>query len=373
VFDPTVTDKLLHTRVGNRDIVWVNQSRLMALPHVDEQTLNSSVSSGRYLGFMAPMWKKLSGALKPAWEYDCKGSLAVAVGSNAVAVADAAELVVLSVQNGQVLWRQPLDYAPVPWGIATSRAGRVLLTLEDGSVRCFGGESTAPTPFISSNNSYFVDSTRLVLSCNVKDAEIRYTLDGSEPTQHSSLYSRPIPVKEPGVLHMRAYGKNGIAGYVVSEPLIKVAFEKAGLSLPLAPGIQFKYYEGSFSQVADIDRGKLAGSGILMQFVFKPRGAVEEFGYAYDGYLVVPRDGVYTFYLESNDGSRLYLNDKELINNDGPHGAIEKSAKMALKKGAYPLLVKYFQMGGAKALRVSWDGPGIEKQELTAQALFHKP
>ena len=373
VYDPTVTDKLLHSRVGNRDIVWVNQSRLMALPNIDEATLQSSVMSGRYLGFMAPMWKKLAGALKPIWEYDCKGSQAVAVGANAIAVADAAELVVLSLQKGEVLWRQPLDYAPLPWGMAVSRAGRIILTLADGSVRCFGGESTAPTPFVSSNNTYFVDSTRLVLNCNIRNAEIRYTLDGSEPTQHSALYTKPILVNESGVLHMRSYARDGLAGYVVSEPLKKVKFEKEGVSLPLSPGIRFTYHEGSFSRVSDMDRSKPAGTGLVMTFAIKPRDGVEEYGYVYEGYVLVPQDGVYTFYLESNDGSKMYLNDQELIDNDGPHGAIEKSGKMALKKGAYPLAVKYFQMGGAKTLQVRWEGPGMAKQELTAQALFHKP
>ena len=61
-----------------------------------------------------------------------------------------------------------------------------------------------------------------------------------------------------------------------------------------------------------------------------------------------------------------------MIDNDGPHTAIEKSAKIALKGGEYPIMVKYFQMGGGKELRLSWESKKIEKQQITAEVLFHK-
>jgi|GEM_PF-889910 len=372
VFDPTVTDKLLHTQCGNHDLLWVNQNRIICLPHIDRQTLNACVAGTRYLGFLAPMWKKLAGPLKPVWEFNCPNSIALAVGKNAVAVADAAELAVLEAGSGKILWRQPLDYAPLPWGMAISRAGRVILTMKDGSVRCFGAESTAPTPYLSSSNSYFVDSTNIVLASNVRNAEIRYTLDGSEPIQQSHRYDRPFLIKESATLRMRAYSKEGIAGYVVSEKLKKVAYEQTATPIPLSPGLHYRYYEGSFSRVADIDRSAPNGEGIMMHFALKPRPGVEEFGYVYDGYILVPADGVYTFYLKSNDGSKLYINQRELIDNDGPHGAFEKSATIALKKGAYPILVRYFQAGASKTLILSWSGATMEKQELTGEVLFHK-
>jgi len=75
---------------------------------------------------------------------------------------------------------------------------------------------------------------------------------------------------------------------------------------------------------------------------------------------------------DQNDGSKLYINGKEVINNDGGHPAIEKSGTIALKTGEYPFVLKYFQMGGGKKLRVSWQGPGFEKQEIDAKVLFHK-
>jgi len=372
VFDPTVTDKLLHTHCGGRDVLWVNQSRLLCLPRIDEQTLNDCVAGTRYLGFFAPLWKKISGPLKPIWEHPCPNSVAMAVAGNAVAVANADELTVLDLRNGKTLWRQMLEYAPRPWGLAVSRAGRIILTLEDGSVRCYGGASTAATPFILSNNTYFVDSTRIVLGCHTSDAEIYYTLDGSEPTRRSARYHTPFRIKDSAILRMRAYTRTGVAGYVVSEALKKVVYEPSATTSSLAPGVRFAYYEGSFNKVADMERIQPVETGLMMACRLQPRDGVEAFGYVYDGYLLAPADGVYTFYLLSNDGSKLYLNGKELIDNDGPHGAFEKSATLALKKGEYPIQVKYFQAGAGKALRVGWSGPKWTKQELTAETLFHQ-
>jgi len=106
-------------------------------------------------------------------------------------------------------------------------------------VRCYGGASTGATPFIRSNNTYFVDSTRIVLGCNASDAEIYYTLDGSEPTRSSARYQTPIPIKESATLRMRAYSRTGGAGYVVSESLKKVTYEPSAATSSLAPGLRF--------------------------------------------------------------------------------------------------------------------------------------
>ena len=45
--------------------------------------------------------------------------------------------VAIDLQSGKPLWTQPLPAAPVPWGLAIDRAGRVLVTLVDGRILCF--------------------------------------------------------------------------------------------------------------------------------------------------------------------------------------------------------------------------------------------
>ena len=104
----------------------------------------------------------------------------------------------------------------------------------------------------------------------------------------------------------------------------------------------------------------------------QPEG-VSEYGYIFSGYLSVPKDGIYTFFTESNDGSKLYISGKEIINNDGGHGVKEESGSIALRTGYYPLIVKYFQMGGGQELKVSWESAGFRKREITSEDVFYTP
>jgi len=137
-------------------------------------------------------------------------------------------------------------------------------------------------------------------------------------------------------------------------------------------GINYEYFEGNFTSVDYLDEYEPKNSGVMPNFKLEPTDEVNEFGYIYSGYLSIPKDGIYTFYLESNDGSKFFINGKEIINNDGGHSAKEESGKIALRAGMYPFVVKYFQMGAGKMLKVCWEGPGLKKKEITANVLFHK-
>ncbi len=90
----------------------------------------------------------------------------------------------------------------------------------------------------------------------------------------------------------------------------------------------------------------------------------DNYGLQFKCALNIPADGDYTFYLASDDGSRLYLDGKELINNDGAHGMVEAAGKIALMSGKHKLEVRYFQQGGAQELNVSLEGPGMPKQPV---------
>jgi outer membrane protein assembly factor BamB len=47
-------------------------------------------------------------------------------------------VVALDLESGNVLWKHPLPSPPVPWAMAVNREGRVVVTLENGLVLCFG-------------------------------------------------------------------------------------------------------------------------------------------------------------------------------------------------------------------------------------------
>jgi hypothetical protein len=99
----------------------------------------------------------------------------------------------------------------------------------------------------------------------------------------------------------------------------------------------------------------------------------DEYALTFNGKIQIKKDGDYAFFIMSNDGSRLFIDDKLVIDHDGAHGAdMEKTGKITLKAGLHPIRLNYFQAGGGMFLRVNYSGPGIEKQEIPAMVLFQK-
>jgi hypothetical protein len=69
----------------------------------------------------------------------------------------------------------------------------------------------------------------------------------------------------------------------------------------------------------------------------------EWFGLEYKATIRANEKGRYTFKLLSDDGSRLYVDDSLLIDNDGLHGQVEKSGTIDLDKNTHQITVQYFQ------------------------------
>ncbi len=70
---------------------------------------------------------------------------------------------------------------------------------------------------------------------------------------------------------------------------------------------------------------------------------LEWFGLQYKGVLHIRSAGRYTFGLNSDDGSRLYLGSKLIVNNDFQHDPLLKTGNIFLGVGDYPLTLEYFQ------------------------------
>ena len=67
----------------------------------------------------------------------------------------------------------------------------------------------------------------------------------------------------------------------------------------------------------------------------------------------------------------LYIDDEEIVNNDGDHGNVEKKGKAALKRGFHKIKVLYFDSGGGNSLKVSMQPEGGKKEVIPAALLFH--
>jgi outer membrane protein OmpA-like peptidoglycan-associated protein len=75
----------------------------------------------------------------------------------------------------------------------------------------------------------------------------------------------------------------------------------------------------------------------------------EWFALDYQGSIYVPAAGEYGFHLSSDDGSRLYLDDRLVVDNGGVHSMADSTGSATLTQGDHKFRLTYFQ-GPATAL-----------------------
>ncbi|KPA15363.1 membrane or secreted protein containing PA14 domain protein, partial [Candidatus Magnetomorum sp. HK-1] len=91
----------------------------------------------------------------------------------------------------------------------------------------------------------------------------------------------------------------------------------------------------------------------------------------HDGHIYIEKSGEYTFFLKSDDGSRLWINGTLIIENDGLHGMREKSGTVLLEPGYHHFRIHFFENYGYTGLILSYEGPEIKKQVVPSEVLFH--
>jgi hypothetical protein len=136
------------------------------------------------------------------------------------------------------------------------------------------------------------------------------------------------------------------------------------------PGVNYKYFEGSWNMLPDFDRLTSKKQGVADNFTVPKENSGTDFGVKYTGYIKIPKDGIYTFYLNSDDGSVLLIDGKTVALNDGLHAAVETSGVDVMKEGYHRIEVSFFQQGGGLALDVSIKGKGLDKQIIPGSMLF---
>jgi hypothetical protein len=100
-------------------------------------------------------------------------------------------------------------------------------------------------------------------------------------------------------------------------------------------------------------------------------GRNDNVGVVFSGYLNIPTTDLYRLYINSDDGSRVYLGETLVIDHDGLHGMTERSsALLGLKPGRHAVRVEYFEAGGDAGVILSLSGGTIAKAAVPAGMLF---
>jgi len=178
----------------------------------------------------------------------------------------------------------------------------------------------------------------------------------------------PLKIRASGrmpSLNLSAGEAGAIATYLLRDQAPKGPAAKIS-------GLKYEYYEGNWNNLPQFDKLKVVDNGIIDSFTLKIAKKKENYALRFQGVIQIPADGEYTFWTASDDGTHLFVDEKQLIDNDGAHPVVEKEGKVTLKAGDHAIKVTFFQGGGGADMKVFWKGPGIDRQEIPAKVLFHE-
>jgi hypothetical protein len=249
------------------------------------------------------------------------------------------------------------------------------------------------------------------MSSSETNAEIHYTLDGTDPVVPSPLYTGPFLLERTATIKARAFRK----GLSVTPPtasgthmsaLTRAVYTKEDPREPLArssaqtPGLNCDYYEeGACTLSAYVLDFLTPTNQHMVKELFdisakKTTNSV--YAFRYTGYLDIPADGVYSFHAPEEFvfphydcayDLRLFLNNEEWYptmrwHNYGVWSVPLKKGKHALKVIWVDQRAQDWYLGGdwrADWRRRLWDGekpmiqisgPGLEKQPIPAKMLY---
>ncbi len=211
-------------------------------------------------------------------------------------------------------------------------------------------------------------------------ATIHYTTDGRDPAKFPTMYKGPFVLNESATIRAIAVpppqvpASNDDLYFLRSAETVvdaKAYTWKSAVRATAKPGIAYKYFEPTGKTNLNSITGTPGTTGTTDIISNKQKRRTDKFAFEFTGYIRIDSDGIYSFFTESDDGSMLYIDDEEIVNNDGDHGTVEKSGKAALKKGFHKIKVLYFDSGGGNSLKVSMQKEGGIKMEIPKELLFH--
>lgn len=206
---------------------------------------------------------------------------------------------------------------------------------------------------------------------SIEGQNVHYTTDGSEPNAASVSYTAPFTVKASTEVKAVAIPGNVLVSGTAIEHIVKYEWMPAA-KVKAQPGIAYKYFEPTGKiDMKVFTSTQPVKTGVTNIVSIKEKQREDKFALLFEGYINIDKDGPYTLFIASDDGSKLFLDDIEIIDNDGDHGTVEKSGKAFLKKGFHKIKVMYFDSGGGNELKLAIQPRGGKRMDVPAAVLYH--
>ncbi|HEV7606961.1 MAG TPA: alpha/beta hydrolase-fold protein [Steroidobacteraceae bacterium] len=198
-----------------------------------------------------------------------------------------------------------------------------------------------------------------------RDPALRFTTDGTSPTSYSTKLQAVNSMRvDTGIARvmLKSFGfvKRHDRTTVVDFRIGEIWRARPKPAHAAGGGLRYSYYEGAWEKIPEFSALQAARTGVADEkFELTAFPRTQDFGVVLDGFLDVPVTGHYVLVLNSDDGSKLSIDEQELIDNDGVHGAWSaKDFMVPLERGFHSIRLEYFQRGGGAQLALTYIPPG---------------
>lgn len=220
--------------------------------------------------------------------------------------------------------------------------------------------------------STFTRNARIQMVSPTGHGMIFFTRDGSDPDKTSEQYRSEVTLWDAVTLRTVTILPNGRRSAIGEWDVRKLPrINEVEPPRELRDGLIAKYYHGIWRSLPDFSALTPTGTATVTAIDTGLKLRDQHYAIMFEGFLAIPVDGRYTFHLTSDDGSRMWIGDELIIENDGLHSVREHRAEVDLRPGLHPIRVAYFQFRGPSELSLAVSGSDGVKRPIPEDAFFH--
>ncbi len=272
--------------------------------------------------------------------------------------------------------------------LTIQKGGALLIGSGNQTIAATIGDSTNYNPLLNQNGTYSTLPASTVFPLNFDDSKL--SLDPKSiivyqsslaqnirglntlPAQYGHLISA-VPTTVASIIPKTLQAASTIRGYLIIDP--NANFIDNGNQITGTTGQQFAmnynigntltgffnnqtpYSSGSTSSLVSTNYSQTTPFTIPTNPNPFNNATINNFGVVFQGYINISTAGNHTFFTASDDGSNLYIDGIQVVNNDYYQGVTERSGIINLTTGLHKILISYFQGNGGYGLNVRWQGP----------------
>lgn len=275
--------------------------------------------------------------------------------------------VALELYNSSAAGTRDVPGGAVKFTVPTVANGKVYVGAEY-ALAVYGVGTFLATPVITPAGGTFTNSVSVTITDASPGTIIYYTRDGSLPTQSSILYSGPIIITNSTGLQARAFRAGAADSGVASATFL------SSTAIGNGTGLTGAYYSNQLRTFTNPPT--LVRTDATVNFDWgtgspDPSISVDHFTAIWTGALQPQFDEIYTFYTTTDDGVRLWVDGKLVVDEWVDQGATEWNGALALQSGKkYPITMEYYENGGGAVAELSWSSASTVKAIIPQSQLY---